>query len=101
MFLRLSDIRKLYNAENQETDELGSLNEYGLFLDYIEPKTWPNQIKGYWRWQLSWGGPSEEFRLYDGSTRIEFWFLDWFDGAYAIVPDKDTDMIKSIMMPEY
>lgn len=101
MFLRLSDIRKLYNAENQSTDELGNLYEYGLSLDYVEPNTWKNQVKGYTRWQISWGGPSEEFRLYDNSTRVEFWFLDWFDGAFSIVPDKDTAMITSIMKPEY
>ena len=97
MFLRLNDIRKLYTAENQETEDLGSLNEYGLSLDYVPTSTWKNQNKGYTRYQLSWGRPSEEFRLYDGSTRIEFWYLDWFDGAYSIVPDKDNAMMADIM----
>lgn len=98
MFLRLNDIRKMYNAEEQKTDDLGSLNEYGLSLDYVEAGTWEHQTKGYTRYQLSWGGPSEEFRLYDGSRRVEFWYLDWFDGAYSIVPDKDTAMIRDIML---
>ena len=97
MYSRLADIRKLYKAENQETEELGSLNEYGLSLDYVEAGTWKNQVKGYKRYQLSWGGPSEEFRLYDNSHRIEFWYLDWFDGAYAIVPKRDNAMITDIM----
>lgn len=100
MFSRLADIRKLWKAENNETEDLGNLWNYGLSIDYIEPKTFKNQYKGYTRYQLSWGGPSEEFRWYDGSSRIEFWFLDWFDGAYSLVPDKDVAMIKSIMKPE-
>ena len=35
---------------------------------------------GYWRWQLSWGGPSDEFRLYGGG-KLVYHFADWFDGA--------------------
>lgn len=97
MYSRLEDIRQMYKAEDQETEELGSLYKYGLSLDYVEPKTFENQTKGYIRWQLSWGGPSEEFRMYDNSSRVEFWYLDWFDGAYSIVPKQDLDMIKEIM----
>ena len=56
-----------------------------LGFDYVEPKTWDDQLEGYWRWQLSWGGPSDEFRIFvnpDKSVhRIEYWYLDWYDGA--------------------
>ena len=101
MFSRLNDIRRLYKAEDNQTEDLGSLYEYGLSLDYVKPKTFPNQNNGYTRYQLSCGGPSEEFRWYNDSSRVEFWYLDWFDGAYSLVPDKDLGMIKSIMKPEY
>ena len=57
----------------------------GLCFDYVVPKTWPDQLEGYWRWQLSWGGPGDEFRIYvnpDKSVhRIEYWYLVWYDGA--------------------
>ena len=64
----------------------------GLCFDYVDPKTFPDQLEGYWRWQLSWGGPSDEFRIYinpDKSVhRIEYWYLDWFDGAKVELDEK-------------
>jgi|TARA_R110002020_G_scaffold44412_1_gene128110 hypothetical protein len=57
----------------------------GLCFDYVDPNTFTDQKEGYWRWQLSWGGPGDEFRIYvnpDKSVhRIEYWYLDWYDGA--------------------
>ena len=59
----------------------------GLCFDYVEPETFEDQLEGYWRWQLSWGGPADEFRIYvnpDKSVhRIEYWYLDWWDGAHV------------------
>lgn len=84
---RIADIRKLwkaYQSGQEETDE-GSIYDYGLSFDYVPAKTFNGQRVGYWRWQISWGGPSDEFRFYtDGErnlTRIEYRFMDWFDGA--------------------
>ena len=60
-------------------------SEYGLAFDYVEPNTFDDQKRGYFRYQISWGGPSEEFRFYTDEnlslTNIEYWFLDWYDGA--------------------
>ena len=74
--LRQKDLR------NNEFEPLG--------FDYIEPGTWPEQLEGYYRWQFSWGGPSDELRGYvnlDKSIhRLEYWFLDWGDGAKLDVP---------------
>ena len=57
----------------------------GLSFDYVEPHTFTDQAEGYWRWQFSWGGPSDELRAYvnrdDSIHRLEYWYLDWFDGA--------------------
>lgn len=61
-------------------DELPSFYEYGLSFDYVEPNTFNHQPVGYYRYQLSWGGPSDELRFHpDGS--ITYHFMDWFDGA--------------------
>jgi hypothetical protein len=113
---RLADIRTIFAAEGWEWLVLGervracqdlgiskfaarrdelpddcdwhadSFYEYGLSFDYVAPGTFQDQNEGYFRWQISWGGPSEEFRFYvspGGSVpyRVEFWLLDWFDGA--------------------
>ena len=87
-------------------ENIGSFNDYGLCFDYVEPGTWENQAAGYYRYQLSWGGPSDEFQFY-GDGRIEYRFMDWGDGARLDVTDNDT--IKSLaryfqeceMMPKF
>ena len=57
----------------------------GLGFDYVEPHTFTDQLEGYWRWQFSWGGPSDELRGYVNEHkelhRLEYWYMDWFDGA--------------------
>jgi len=62
--------------------EIGSeeFNEYGLDFSLVEANTFNDQPEPYYRYQLSWGGPSEEFRIFEGG-RAEYWFMDWFDGA--------------------
>jgi hypothetical protein len=68
----------------------------GLCFDYVDPNTFTNQKEGYWRWQLSWGGPGDEFRIYvnpDKSVhRIEYWYMDWYDGAkVTLSPQQHSD----------
>ena len=62
-------------------------NEAGLSFNRVEAGTFKDQRAAYWRWQLCWGGPSQEFRLFDNGD-LEFWHLDWFDGACVIVHDE-------------
>lgn len=61
------------------------LNEsFILCADYVEKGTFSDQKRGYKRIQFSWGGPSDELRVFKtgrGRDKIEYWFLDWFDGA--------------------
>jgi hypothetical protein len=70
------------------------LNEsFILSVDKVEPNTFENQKKGYKRIQFSWGGPSDELRVfekYGNIDRIEYWFLDWFDGASIDVSNDKT-----------
>jgi len=75
----------------------GPFWEYGLCFDYVEPGTFEDQPEGYFRYQISWGGPSDEIRFYadlsrDGWQlyRAEYWFLDWWDGASVNVTKDDV-----------
>ena len=96
---RMEDIRTLWKAEDNKTEDLGSLDEYGLSFDYISAGTFSDQKAPYWRWQLSYGGPTEEFRMYENGD-MEFWYLDWFDGACVDVGGDDYDIIDN-MWGEY
>jgi hypothetical protein len=66
-------------------------HEYEDLFDYVNQTvlSW-DYVKGYYRLQLSWGGPSDEFRIYTGANKsiekIKYWYLDWFDGACIDVP---------------
>ena len=65
-----------------------------LCFDYVAPHTFKDQAEGYWRWQFSWGGPSDELRGYVNEHkelhRLEYWYLDWGDGASLLVT-QDAD----------
>lgn len=96
---RFSDIRRLLDDDNNGGDGLegiGSMSEYGLSFDYCKPKN----RRGYFRYQISWGGPSEEIRFYvdyDGSLqKAEFWLLDWFDGAHVTPRGKNADTAREL-----
>jgi len=67
--------------------DISGFEQYGLGFDYVDGE------KPYYRWQLSWGGPSDEFRFFtfksrysEDLLRIEYWFMDWYDGAHVDVP---------------
>ena len=99
---RMKDLRKLVKAERngEEHKELGSFNEYGLCFDYCPKGTFTGQKRGYFRYQLSTGGPGDEFRFYCDADKsvvhIEYWFLDWFDGASISLNGKDKELLIEI-----
>lgn len=66
--------------EDETRVELGNFWDYALDMSYIEPDTFDDQPEGYYRWQISWGGPSSEIRFMEDGF-MEYWFLDWWDGA--------------------
>ena len=67
------------------------VNQSGLCFDFVSVDTFEDQDRGYWRFQMSWGGPSDEFRIYTDDENeieyIEYWYMDWFDGASIRVND--------------
>ena len=101
---RINDIRLLWEAEKNGIEEgvenIGTFNEYGLCFDYVPSDTFQDQEQGYFRYQISYGGPSEEFRFYCDPDltcyKIEFWYLDWFDGASIDLTGDDKDLMTEI-----
>jgi len=80
---RIADVRRILGGSPGD-DLPDNLGEYGLGFDYVEAGTFNNR-KPYYRYQFSWGGPSEEVRYIvdheeDIHPRVEFWHLDWFAG---------------------
>ncbi len=69
-------------------------SEYGLSFDYVRAGTFEDQDAGYFRYQLSYGGPSEEIRFYvdpeHNLVKAEFWLLDWFTGSCIDCTKQET-----------
>ena len=102
---RIEDLEKLFRAyqegeEERYSEDIGTFYEYGLGVDYVAPHTFRDQRRGYFRYQLSWGGPADEFRFYLDEnlnpTRIEYWFLDWFDRAKIILKGNVYQLLAEI-----
>jgi hypothetical protein len=101
---RIKDIRKLWKmyceGDERGDPDLGTFPEYGLCFDYVAPHTFDKQPRGYFRYQLSWGGPSDEFRFYADQDftpyKIEYWYLNWWDGAKVILGGKDLELMEEI-----
>ena len=93
MEARARDIADIIDREGHDDPNIAEqafeeFYQYGLSFDYVEPYTFENQRAGYWRWQISWGGPAEEFRIYvDPETvcvkEVDFVYSDW--GEYHAI----------------
>lgn len=98
----LKKLWRLYQKDPEASDDdLGRFNEYGLAFDYVAPGTFDNQKEGYWRYQISYGGPSEEFRFYASSHqfepyRITYVFMDWYDGHERALTGDDLALLLEI-----
>lgn len=102
---RFADLRKLWKLYQKDCEasdpDVGNLYEYGLSFDYVAPGTFPEQKEGYWRYQLSWGGPSDEIRFYSSSPddvpyRITYCFMDWFDGHERKLIGRDEELAREL-----
>lgn len=99
----LSSILERMESSAPEVSEQAyeELFQYGLSLDYVPPFTFDGQLAGYWRWQISWGGPSDEFRIYvddDSNIReIIYVFQDWYQHTEQSVWHRD-DILQAVDM---
>lgn len=90
---RMKDLRTL-----KTTEKFGSLEQYALSINVVEPGTFDGQRERYVRYQLYWGGPSDEFRIYENGD-VEYWYMDRFDRAKVDVKEDNADIIKAIVKP--
>jgi hypothetical protein len=101
---RIKDLQivwDLYKQGDEDGDpDLGNFYDYGLCFDFVEDNEIDNQLGGYFRYQLSWGGPSDEFRFFTDEDfvpyHIEYWYLNWFDGAKSNVFGEDKELMLEI-----
>ena len=82
-----ADVEEIKWAIDQYED-LPPFNEYGLSFDYVELGTFDDQEEDYFRYQITYGGPSVEIRFYEDYF-IEFVYLNWFCGVGFDVTDED------------
>ena len=66
------------------------VNQTALSFDKVHKNSKENIDRSYYRLQIAWGGPSTEFRAFLNADHdidyIEYWYLDWFDGASINIP---------------
>jgi len=92
---RASDFETYMNSsdayeEGCENAGIGPFYEYGLCFDVVTSSDDDHEELPveYCRFVMSTGGPGDEIRFFP-SGRIEYWFLDWFDGACRDVTSED------------
>ena len=81
---RMEDLKEFKNTPDILGDG-SNFYDYALSWDFVEPHTYEDQPIGYFRYQISSGGPSEELWYYLNRSQtavksVKFWLLDWFDG---------------------
>lgn len=69
----------------RQFEYLGSFYDYALCIDFVED----DEDENYFRYQMSWGGPSDEIRFYENG-QIEYVFLDWFVGVGFDISDEES-----------
>ena len=99
----METLRELWEKYCEGTDDgMEELNEHGLSFDYCYAS---RGNPGYFRYQISWGGPSDEFRIYADRRgeyrwniwKIEYWFMDWFDGAKKVLHGEDLKFMENLL----
>lgn len=88
--------------EYDEENRYEVRTDYALEFSYISPKCGPVGFgEGYFRYLCSRGRPSEEFRIFVSGPehivhRVEFWLLDWSDGAHRTLTPCERDILETI-----
>jgi len=81
---REEDFLRFMNNYDEKTRE--EFYSYGLSFDFVELSEY-NKEEEYYRYQLSWGGPSDEIRIY--KDKVNYVFMDWFDYADKDITQKN------------
>jgi hypothetical protein len=94
----LETLRDLWAGYSEgDDDKTEEFYNYGLSFDYVRGD---DGDPGYFRYQLSWGGPSDEFRFYVDPDfvcyKVEYAFLNWFDGATRRLYNEDKEFMLEI-----
>jgi hypothetical protein len=79
--IRCSEVAVSFSKTHEVFEEFNWLG-----FDYVSIDTFTDQEQGFYRLQFSYGGPQDEIRFYDNGN-IQYWFLDWFDGASVDITD--------------
>lgn len=94
----IETLRKLWQAyrDGEEDTEDGSIFEHGLSFDYVPADTFADQEQGYFRYQISWGGPSDEFRFYTDADKEPYRIEYWFGGASRTLRGDDLELLMEL-----
>ena len=103
---RIHDLDALWKAYEMgigNQPDLETPSDYGLAFDFVVPKAGCSSNRSYFRYPLSRGGPSDEFRFFaaieNGHWKpycIEYWYLDWFDSAKRTLQGTRLDLMLKI-----
>ena len=88
-----------YEENNYEKIVTEDGYEYEGVIDWIN-----NYALGYYddnyyrakRLELSWGGPQDYFLYFPKLDRIEYHYLDWYDGASLVLDGEDFKVMSEI-----
>jgi hypothetical protein len=72
--------------------------EYEDFIEWINEYALAYSEDPHYRakrLELSWGGPQDYFLFFEDGT-IEYWFLDWFDGANVELFGHDYEVMAQV-----
>lgn len=90
----LDELEEIKDAIQHWETNTREFHNYGLsfdkpeFPDFDESEDDDTEKEPYYRYQLGWGGPSDEIRFYEDGT-IEYVYMDWFCGIGFDVSDVD------------
>ena len=88
---RTRDLKELWNAEEQATEELGDLDSYFLGIWFNQAGDY-GQREQFFKLQISTGGPGDQFLVYLNGD-CEYTYENWFDVATLQVEDQELKEI--------
>jgi hypothetical protein len=83
-----------------ESDDEPTLEDYGVSFDWISPDDFPDIRIGYYKWQISCGGPDTEYRFFADKERnvdkVEYWYKQWNDAAMRPIQGEDFKLLVKV-----